>query len=80
MRQICRLENVKVDDEVLQDLNSQCNYDARCAINALQFLATKYRGQRINKDNLGESSLYNSDSGFKDTFTTVFNVAEEVLF
>jgi DNA polymerase III delta prime subunit len=80
MRQICRLENVKVDDDVLQDLNAQCNYDARCSINALQFLSTKYRGLRITKENLGESSLYGTKTGFKDTFTNVFSVAEEVMF
>jgi hypothetical protein len=43
----------------LKDLANQCSFDARSAINSLQFLAKKFKNQRITLDDLSKSNLYN---------------------
>jgi len=40
MRQICKLEGVKIDDPVLKELVNQSNNDVRSTINSLQFLVS----------------------------------------
>ena len=38
LRSICREENLKVDDDIIEDICAESNYDARAAVNALQFM------------------------------------------
>jgi hypothetical protein len=65
----------------LKDLANQCSFDARSSINSLQFLAKKFKNQRITLDGLSKSNLYNQkDGGLKDQFTNIFTVTEKVLF
>ena len=74
------MEGIKIDDMILQDLACQCNYDARSSINSLQFLRQKFKNERITRDNLLQSSLYNDrEGGVKDTFTNVFDVSDKIL-
>jgi DNA polymerase III delta prime subunit len=39
MRQILQEENIRMDDSIIQEIANQSNFDARSAINTLQFIS-----------------------------------------
>ena len=81
MRQICKFENVKIEDNVITNLAKSTNLDARSSINSLQMLASKYQGQRITYEDYYLSSMKGGQSlSAKDDFNTLFYVLETIFF
>lgn len=77
---IRKQEGVKMDDTILYDLMEKVKYDARSAINNLQFLSRKFGGSYISKKNLEESNVYSRNGGLKDSTISIFEATESILF
>jgi len=76
LRQICKLQAVKIEDDIIQLLAEKSNFDARSAINSLQMLCRKFP-----KDHkIVPSDLTSLTFEVKDAFTDLISVAEFVLW
>lgn len=58
LRQICKDENVSIEDQIIKELAEETNYDARSCINTIQFIASaqKESGQRITVSSAVETA------------------------
>lgn len=79
MRQICKLEGVAIDDQVIREIAEETYYDARSCINTLQFIsaAQKENKKRITVEHAVETA--GKFQCFKDTADSVFKVGENIL-
>ena len=77
MRQIVRLEGLKIDEPILQELQNQSGGDTRSAINGLQFMAMMQSNNpdyRLSLEEYRQKCVAGPDvkQGSKDVFTNVF--------
>lgn len=79
MREICKIEKVAIDDQVIREIAEETNYDARSCINTLQFISAsqKETKKRITVDSAVEAA--GKFQCFKDTSESVFKVGEDIL-